>query len=1343
MKVTCALTQSQVEKLYANVYGHMLNKGEAFDAKQYMTDLFNKIAKSKDIDTASKFLQQVPSLIGTASFRPSLEEFEISTDMLRPLIKQFKKDENGLMNTLTYFNPSLNPEVKKELVEKKTNEAFDIEEKTSDTIPVDPFSYQPYSALSTTFQEFISLDPNKDIQVETLDPGKRTIYTTLNAIRDNANNNTPLKELIYQDTVLKLKPIKLSEVNPETLDKTTKRLLNRAGYLLGTGKAQANVTTPDKIFLMVITDNAGNQLFFDEKGNITTQEQGGKLVYQFLREVRKENGEYRVTDIYGKTDQIIDPAIMAEKSGISVEEAKDRQQKEFEELYNFRQKLIKGEEIPLIDIVGVSTGISEFKPDSMNLSNITLLLEDNDEAIRSINTVKSPRSGFIEGEAVITVKGVEYKVDRPNLTADLARKIAAVLTNKSMTNKEKYKFVSQFLYNKTSLSTKKHDLEYLENTDTLIYKYSPTTFQEGYSEMVTVNLDSPQAAEDIYQSLINASGKNGKYYAAKMTINADLINDNAYQDYNLQTNVLDNDYSNYIEFLKGLKNTKIFVDLSIDSRSFNSNMGFALPNQFTEQLAKAQDNTDTLVTDDFFETLSEPEDVAPVLGVKETREKLISILESGKQVKGTISKPFGSSTRWNITTPKGNIIEFYNKENNITAEDINTVVSLNLIPEAEFNGKKFTNVIEVRAGEKLLGYVRETVDFNAPKTAAPTKTVEEIEEEINERLDPKGVAKPEEGGVADIFFFRKGELPSDVSEEQINDAKTWWDNSPLNKYIGFREVANIVNSDAYARFTAYGATLNGNLGTIEIANKGSMVDVYHEAWHGFTQLFLTKADKKALYKEVRRKLGGRKSFFEIEERLAEDFITYAMNPKAEKDSPKRNSIFRKILNFLRELLGLGSVTDVMEIGTVRKMFDKLYLGKDLNNYTPLIDNVMFDLLYRNSGIVKPGTETDQVLNRQDSNLLKDSMDSIISDIIDDQVRVKENKSGTLSILLDSRNKEPLYKLIKVKLQDKLDIYTNELEATEDTKANEFKRELLENRIRILQTGIDNYGDTKNGLIKYHVENSTYDLMKQKYTALELDEEGNLIDPTNAANTQRYGDKEDGKKSLVELAGKETLYILKSLHAGTIDKTTNKVKYQYNELGFKKLADFKTTWNNTVRAIGGTQDPQDMYNKLVKEAETNPQFKQLIDTKLANPNPEASVPNMYEFQSTTSIWQDFSKSRVPYIQLTVFKTQIGIQEEVNRYTGEVKEIPVYEYTTAVTEASNDSYTIIRKFQEKFKASTTNLYVDRVGRDNIPNLNLQKVVDDFGINGKLDINRSFDFARAIGFYLDDIGIIKNTL
>lgn len=76
MKIQCALSQSQVEKLYSNIYGHMLDKGSEFDPQQYMKDLFNKIANKSDVETAAKFMQQVPSLIGTASFRPALEEFD-------------------------------------------------------------------------------------------------------------------------------------------------------------------------------------------------------------------------------------------------------------------------------------------------------------------------------------------------------------------------------------------------------------------------------------------------------------------------------------------------------------------------------------------------------------------------------------------------------------------------------------------------------------------------------------------------------------------------------------------------------------------------------------------------------------------------------------------------------------------------------------------------------------------------------------------------------------------------------------------------------------------------------------------------------------------------------------------------------------------------------------------------------------------------------------------------------------------------------------------------------------------------------------------------------------------
>jgi hypothetical protein len=232
MKITCALSQSQIEKLYANVYGYMLNKGNDFEPKQYMIDLFDKLAKKKDVETAAKFLQQVPSLIGTASFRPGLEQFEISTDILKPLINQFKRDENGLVNVVKYFNPILDPEVKKELVEKKANDAFNIVEVDSNRITTEDFDFRPYSALSTTFQEFVTQNPNdKTSPVETIDPTRKVIYTTLKAISSSVNDNTPFKELVYQGKVLKLKAVRLTEINPVLLDKTTKALLEKAGAI--------------------------------------------------------------------------------------------------------------------------------------------------------------------------------------------------------------------------------------------------------------------------------------------------------------------------------------------------------------------------------------------------------------------------------------------------------------------------------------------------------------------------------------------------------------------------------------------------------------------------------------------------------------------------------------------------------------------------------------------------------------------------------------------------------------------------------------------------------------------------------------------------------------------------------------------------------------------------------------------------------------------------------------------------------------------------------------------------------------------------------------------------------
>jgi hypothetical protein len=1450
----------------------MRDKGVDFSSEEYMKELFEKISKKKDTDTASKFLQQVPEIIRSiATNRKEIQSFRIKTDSLLDIIDSFKNIDAGLNNVIEYFNPSESLEVKKELVNKNADDAFDVEEVSSDKIETAETNYQPYSVYTTSLEEFVTQDPNKKTEFETQDPGKITIFKTLGAIKKELESTSDFENFKYQNRTLKLKPVKLSEVKPGLLDKTTKDLLIRANVLKSRGIEKSYVTTPDNIFLMIISDKDG-YIYFDKDGNISDEASGGTIVYQFLRDVKKNDQDiYRVTDIYDRSNQIATPEEIANASDITVEEATLQQQKDFKDLYDFKQKLIKSTDDVLLDIEGISNGIAAKAPLSLSLSNVTDILEDDDAAIRSISVVTSERADVEKGVSEIEIKGELYNIDRPNLTSDIAAKIADILTNQNISNEKKYNFVSQFLSDKASQKNRKHKLEYLKDTKELIYSYSPTTFQEGISEFKIVKLKDPGAAKIIYDSLMEASGTKGRYYSAKMTYNKALLDKNEYDDYDMVNKVIFEKTFDYIALLKTLPNTTIGLNVLTAKKKFNRYILFSIPNKDSKELSEIKNSESS--PEDFFESLvSETEDTPAIYGIKKTKDELVKLLKTGKELTGTIGFVTGSTWSLKLNNFNNQFVKFYNKDNNITNDDVNSVASLNLIEETEFNGKVFTDVIEVRIGDKLIGYVAETETFKTPKTeytkadidlkfnvfaptqkggefilteddsfkmndegwqerrigeydknnvnergkviksayyikdgilgviipskdfmgrssgyqivnvkvpdgfnegqfkellknitygpgnsnleqtnkiiaeikdsiqmsvtqSSKTSTEKTLDEEIDDLNKEISNINDTDTDTAITAMFRKGTLSSDVSQEQIDDALLWWKNSQLNKYISFNQIANIVNSDAFAKFTAYGSTLNGNLGIIEIADKGSMVDVYHEAWHGFTQLFLTNADKKALYKEVRRKLGGRKSFFEIEEILAEDFRTYAMNPKVKKDSPKRNSIFRKILNYLREVFGLGSVNNVMEIESVTEMFDKLYLNKDLNKYTPLIENVMFDKLERNNGVIKLNTKDELALTKQESNQLSTSMDSIISEIVNAVVSVKKSKAAVLSIL-----KEPkLYMAVELKLQSALKNSIEKLQSLENTEKNLNSIEALEYRIKVLRAGLENYGNPKEGLVKYHIANSAYGLKKQKYDFTKFDEENEALDKVE--NSERFGDVKNLGKSILELADEETVYILKSLFAGSINKETNTIEYEFDELGFKKLADFRNTWNSTVRLIGGVQDPQDMYNKLLGDSKANAQIKQLIENKIANPKDKTEGPGTYEYKATTSIWQTFSKSKIPFIQLTMFKEKIG--ETARDVSGDMIITPVYEYNAVPVVASDDISKLIKKFQSKFKYDLENKYVDVIGVNNKPTLNLQKIVDDFGIDGKFNKDKSYDFAKAIGFDLDNIDIIKRKL
>jgi len=352
---------------------------------------------------------------------------------------------------------------------------------------------------------------------------------------------------------------------------------------------------------------------------------------------------------------------------------------------------------------------------------------------------------------------------------------------------------------------------------------------------------------------------------------------------------------------------------------------------------------------------------------------------------------------------------------------------------------------------------------------------------------------------------RAGILPNDTTIAQIDEATKWWNSefNPLKNKIGLDTAANLVNSNVWARFVTAGQTLlSGNtLGEIQI-NKGTMVDVYHEAWHAFSQLYLTKDQKKRLYDEVRNYTKNGKKPYEnmssrdIEEMLAEDFRSFAKNPKqAMKDTPVKKSIFQKILDFLKALFGKGGVVDKASVANqdypvvVSELFNKQYFAGSsekaskafMNDYTPLIDNVMWDIL--NRGIERVDARGDDALNRQDSILINESIDSIISEMVDELNSNFGRKSSTIKLLTDPENRAVAYESVKEVLTEKLKLFKDELKALggvstvpfnsidtlellESNSIGYFKSKSGDNKYIYLANQIDNFDnlnpDTKGG-----------------------------------------------------------------------------------------------------------------------------------------------------------------------------------------------------------------------------------------------------------------------------------------
>ena len=426
--------------------------------------------------------------------------------------------------------------------------------------------------------------------------------------------------------------------------------------------------------------------------------------------------------------------------------------------------------------------------------------------------------------------------------------------------------------------------------------------------------------------------------------------------------------------------------------------------------------------------------------------------------------------------------------------------------------------------------------------------------------------------------------------------------------------------------------------------------MYHEAWHVFSQLYMTYAERTKMYKAVTglsgsftviKKVGGpgvnnieevtlnfkdldvtkEKDRRYLEEFIAEEFRTYAMNGgkfkvKNEKAS-KLERFFRAIWETLKALfqgvLPVNVYSNPGAHGPLSEAFNILYTAKeesDINNYLPSFENAEFETL--NAGVIYDA-DSNVILYPTETDLLRRSIDGIISATVNKLSMDPTKKGAAFEIFTNPKWIKNLYNnVIKEQLKEKAEELTKNLEILNEKvekEKDELKQTILKsdadtlaNLVNTLVKALANYGSidgilenkvSDNSIIAYHLNNSAYkDVIKN---AINIKDE----DDKTPNPLERVGGVNANEIEASKLVTIDAVYILSSLVKESFVKGLRVT--ELNELGFPEPIEWTSFFNFLMQKIGGQQSITRLYNKLseLKKLKINPLVDQLLD-KMGNP-----------------------------------------------------------------------------------------------------------------------------------------------
>lgn len=543
-----------------------------------------------------------------------------------------------------------------------------------------------------------------------------------------------------------------------------------------------------------------------------------------------------------------------------------------------------------------------------------------------------------------------------------------------------------------------------------------------------------------------------------------------------------------------------------------------------------------------------------------------------------------------------------------------------------------------------------TAPFVAPEiaTESPLLPIETPLKEAPKKINVRKFKDTED----DLSFLERSKTlitPRTTTEEE-QKAEEWWKTTPIRKNITFNDFRDIINSDAFATFQN---------ASVSLWNAGKFSDLYHEAWHVFSQLYLTLDQKKALYNEARKTLGNL-SDFQIEEQIAEDFRKYVLSGQKLilNRRPARNSIFRKIYDFLKELF-TGNVS-------LQTYYERLYTG-NINKYQYKLSNAQFGVL--NSSI----SSSNRTLSEAEARQLNSVIDTIIS------IKLKSNNAPISALFRKKGAIEGMYNSVYKTLAKQLELlgeyYNNQI----DNNAEEAELQELKKDYTNLEFAVDNWEKVK----AHHKIYSKY-LKVSK----ELVEDGNEEEATREGIVY-----EEGDKSSRDLASFRVLYLIASLSKYENGKQVpNKFISTLIKDGEKDIlpatVDFDKTWNLLSKELQGILDYKQMYSKLDTISKRKPEIADLMKFL---PSPEKEDLSLNELNLKTAFIQALSK---PLIQM--YRPTISIY-------GDIVSNKTYKSSSSVISKLKSDLFI--SFQEKEEDE----YITKTLQGNI--LNTKKILEDF--------------------------------